>query len=94
MSNATRGRLALAAAAILVAAFAGAGNASDGGKVLLCHGTASEPNPYALVSVDESALNGHFDGTAPGHGPNNNPDVYPVNGACPTTPPGGGGGGE
>jgi hypothetical protein len=94
MTYATRGRLALAGTVVVVAVFAGVGSASDGGKVLLCHGTASEPNPYVLISVDESALNGHLDGTAPGHGPNNNPDVSPVDGACPTTPPGGGGGEE
>jgi hypothetical protein len=34
------------------------------------------------ISVDESALNGHFDGTAPGHGPFNNPDRDPVDGGC------------
>jgi hypothetical protein len=89
MRSLTRGRLALAGVAVLAAAFAGVGSASED-KVLLCHGTASEPNPYALISVDASALNGHFDGTAPGHGPRNHADVYPVNGACPTVPPGGG----
>lgn len=85
-----------AAAAFAVGAtlFAGVAGATNDDKVLLCHGTASEPNPYALISVDASALNGHFDGTLPGHGPKNNPDLYPINGACPTTVPGGEGGGE
>ena len=91
MKSISPGRAALAAFAIAATAFAGVGSAANEDKVLLCHGTVSEPNPYALISVDSSALNGHLDGTAPGHGPNNNPDVPPVNGACPTVPPGGGG---
>ena len=74
-------------AVVIATAFAGAVAASDGDKVTICHGTASEPNPYSLITVDASALAGHFDGTAPGHGPNNHPDVYPVDGACPTVPP-------
>ena len=49
--------------------------ASGDGKVLLCHGTASETNPYVVIEVDEHALAGHFDGTAPGHGENNRPDL-------------------
>jgi hypothetical protein len=54
----------------------------DSHKVTICHGTASAKNPYVMITVDESALKGHFDGTAPGHGKNNYPDKYPVNGAC------------
>ena len=59
-------------------------------KVSLCHGTASAKNPYVLISVDESALKGHFDGTAPGHGKNNYPDFISKDGTCkitPSTPP-------
>lgn len=43
-------------------------------KVAICHGTASAKNPYVLIIVDESALNGHLNGTAPGHGKRNHPD--------------------
>lgn len=45
-------------------------------KILICHGTASQTNPYVLLSVAAQAVNGHFDGTAPGHGPRNHPDIY------------------
>ncbi len=40
-------------------------------KIALCHGTASAKNPYVLIIVSPSAAKGHFDGTAPGHGPKN-----------------------
>lgn len=49
-------------------------------KVAICHGTASAKNPYVLIIVDESAKNGHFDGTAPGHGKNNAPDFMLMGG--------------
>ena len=75
-------RVALAAGALAAAVFAGLGTASTGGKVEICHGTASDTNPYVLISVDESALAGHFDGTAPGHGANNQPDFFPTDGDC------------
>jgi hypothetical protein len=51
-------------------------------KVVICHGTASEKNPYVLISVDTHALEGHFDGSAPGHGKNNHPDLLFVDGEC------------
>lgn len=73
-----------AAAGLIRAQHASAG--SDH-KVLICHGTASAKNPYVLISVDESAVAGHFNGTAPGHGKNNYPDKYPVNGSCSDIPP-------
>ena len=57
-------------------------------KVSICHGTASEKNPYVLIHVDINALKGHFDGTAPGHGKKNHPDFLAGNGGC-STPPGG-----
>ena len=28
-----------------------------------------------IITVDANALNGHFDGTDPGHGPRNLPDL-------------------
>jgi hypothetical protein len=40
-------------------------------KIAICHGTASASNPYVMIIVDASAVNGHFDGTAPGHGKKN-----------------------
>jgi hypothetical protein len=63
----------LAVAACSIGLAAGA-QASNNDKVALCHGTASEQNPYVLIRVSENALAGHLDGTAPGHGENNYPD--------------------
>ena len=51
-------------------------------KIKICHGTASEKNPYVLITVDRSALKGHLDGTAPGHGKNNYPDFISNDGTC------------
>jgi hypothetical protein len=48
--------------------------AANGGKVSICHGTASDKNPYVLINVSENALGGHLDGTGPGHGKNSHPD--------------------
>jgi hypothetical protein len=79
----------VAAAAIGLAYIPRATADQNSHKVTICHGTASAKNPYVMITVDESALKGHFNGTAPGHGKNNYPDKYPVDGAC----PGGGGGG-
>jgi hypothetical protein len=91
--NSISKRAVLALSALALVAGASVASAADEHKILICHGTASEPNPYVLISVDESALAGHFDGTAPGHGPQNNPDLYfdPVSGLCVTTPPDDGG---
>jgi hypothetical protein len=60
-------------------------------KINICHGTASAKNPYVLISVDQNAVKGHLDGTAPGHGKNNYPDYISVDGTCkvPSTPPSG-----
>ena len=64
----------------------------------LCHGTASETNPYVLITVDEHALKGHFDDDAPGHGQNNAPDFVLADDAERTAQAalaqGGSGGGE
>lgn len=49
-------------------------DAASANKVAICHGTASAKNPYVLIIVGPSAVKGHFDGTAPGHGKNNHPD--------------------
>jgi hypothetical protein len=66
-----------------------AAQASQDDKVLICHGTASETNPYVVISVDPHAIAGHFDGSAPGHGQNNHPDLMlGADGTC------GGGGPE
>ena len=42
-------------------------------KVTICHGSARD---YVVISVDANALNGHFDGTDPGHGARNLPDGF------------------
>jgi hypothetical protein len=51
-------------------------------KIGICHGTASDKNPYVYITVDISALKGHLDGTAPGHGKNNHPDFISTDGTC------------
>ena len=92
MRHAPRLTALFAACAIAGLSLAATGSA-DGNKVSICHGTASEPNPYVLISVDESAVAGHFDGTAPGHGWRNHADVMLADGEteCPDEvgPPGG-----
>jgi hypothetical protein len=62
--------LAVAACSMGLAVTAQAGD----DKVSICHGTASDSNPYALIHVSENALAGHLDGTGPGHGKNNHLD--------------------
>jgi hypothetical protein len=71
----------------------GAASGAREEKVWLCHGTASETNPYVLIHVSESALAGHFDGSAPGHGERNHPD-YLAAGPDDVCGTGGGEGGE
>lgn len=50
------------------------GNGND--KVEICHRTSSETNPFVLIEISENALKAHLD---------NHDDVFPENGACPTT---------
>ena len=65
-------------AAFLMASAIGAGiaGAAPADKVTICHGTASDTNPWVEVTVSANSFkNGHFDGYPnPSHGANNNPD--------------------
>lgn len=68
-----------------------AAQASNAGKVLVCHGTASASNPYVLISVSENAVPTHLDG----HGANNYPDfLLPAGRSDCSGGPNGEGGGE
>lgn len=55
---------------------AGTSSARPADRITICHGTASETNPYVEITVSANSFkDGHFeDGIAPGHGPNNHPD--------------------
>ncbi len=83
-----------AVVAVLALSWSGvtaAAQASNNDPVLICHGTASETNPYVVISVDEHAVTGHFNGTAPGHGKNNHPDLLAnPDGSCGDGEEGGG----
>jgi hypothetical protein len=71
-----RRTLLIAVSAIgALAATVGAQAGGVAGSVTLCHGTASAKNQYVLITVSESALGGHLDGTDPGHGWRNYPDM-------------------
>jgi hypothetical protein len=61
--------------------------AANGGKVLLCHGTASDNNPSVLISVGTNAAATHLDG----HGRSNHPDFLLPDGStdCTGGPTGG-----
>lgn len=63
-------RTTVALAACAIAGIGASTAQASGGKVLICHGTASDTNPYVLVSVSENASAAHVDG----HGQNNYPD--------------------
>jgi hypothetical protein len=52
--------------------------ASPSDKVVLCHGTASETNPYVVITVDEHSLKGHFNSTSSDHGPRNPDFLMPA----------------
>jgi hypothetical protein len=60
---------------ILVVGVSATAQGAPDHKVTLCHGTASDTNPYVEITVDFHALAGHFDGTEPGHGWRNHPDI-------------------
>jgi hypothetical protein len=81
MRRITRATLAAAVCGLCSVGMTAAAQADNGGKVLLCHGTASDSNPYVLISISVNGLAGHFDGTAPGHGKNNHPDFFPAPGS-------------
>jgi hypothetical protein len=81
MRRNTRVKLAVIVCGICSVGVTAGAQAGNAGKVLLCHGTASDSNPYVLISVNVDALAGHLDGTAPGHGKNNYPDFFPAAGS-------------
>jgi hypothetical protein len=69
------GRITRVVATLVVSGLCGVGvtaaaQATNGGKVLLCHGTASDSNPYVLIRVGTNAAATHLNG----HGQNNHPD--------------------
>ena len=76
----TRSSLGISAALGALAVAVTAQGATDD-KLLVCHGTASATNPFVLIEVSRSALNGHFDVrdgvvVGSGHGKQNAPDQY------------------
>lgn len=70
-------RRSLVAASVLgsLAVTVGAQAESTAGERSLCHGTASQKNMYVLITVSENAEQGHLDGSEPGHGWQNYPDM-------------------
>ncbi len=82
-----------AVAAFLLAASIGAGvaGAAPAEKVTICHGTASDANPYVAITVSaDSFKDGHFDGyPTPSHGANNNADFILQDGLTCADGPGG-----
>ena len=86
-------------AAFVLASAVGAGvaGAAPAERVTICHGTASETNPYVEITVSANSFqNGHFDNVdgvlTPSHGANNNPDFILNPGRTCADGPGGGGG--
>jgi hypothetical protein len=84
---------AIAAGATLTSI--GVAAAAPPARVTICHGTASESNPYEAITVSAASFkDGHFDDqTLPSHGANNHPDFILVEGSDCAAGPGGGGGG-
>jgi len=92
MRQAARMTAMLTACSALGIGFVAAAQADDppppGHKVTICHGTASETNPYVLITIDEHALGAHFGPDGPGgesgHGARNASDTFPDEfGNCP-----------
>jgi hypothetical protein len=87
-------RIAAAVAAFALASAVGTGiaGAAPAGRITICHGTASESNPYVEITVSENSFrDGHFDGVPnPSHGPNNHPDFILNPGSVCADGPGGG----
>jgi hypothetical protein len=74
----------------------GAASAAPAEKVTICHGTASESNPYVAITVSANSFkDGHFDDgpNNKSHGENNNPDFVLEEGRTCADGPGGSGGG-
>jgi hypothetical protein len=68
MRRITLATLAIAACSTGIAVTA---QASDSHKVLLCHATNSDTNPYELISIDEHGAAGHLNA---GHGDSTHTD--------------------
>jgi hypothetical protein len=75
MRRCSRRSLVVVSALGALAVTVGAQAESTAGEVALCHGTASAKNMYVLITVSENALQGHLDGSEPGHGWQNFPDM-------------------
>jgi|GEM_PF-3858351 len=77
-----------------VTGLSGVAGAEPLDKVTICHGTASDTNPYEEITVSANSFkSGHFDGVPnPSHGANNNPDFILQAGRTCADGPGGGGG--
>ena len=73
MRRITRVTLAVAASGVcsICIGVGASAQAANAGKVLLCHGTASESNPYVLISVSET---GTVATRLDGHGQESHPD--------------------
>jgi hypothetical protein len=88
--------IAIVAAVVLASAIgAGVAGAAPSDRVTICHGTASDTNPYVEITVSANSFkNGHFDtvdGVAsPSHGANNSPDFILQAGRTCADGPGGG----